>query len=128
MGQYCLKNVNLSEAAQELDLLNLMGYDFAGRWTENSGHQAQLFTPYGDGSPSLKKSCSNGIEYVLSRGFPANKLVLGIPAYARFFQGASGPGQPFHGGGEVDYETLPPEWVEKAQIDHTLSVPYYIDR
>jgi chitinase len=86
MGQYYLKNINLFEAAQELDLLNLMGYDFAGPWTEISGHQAQLFTPYGDGSPSLKKSCSNGVKYVLSRGFPANKLVLGIPAFARFFQ------------------------------------------
>jgi chitinase len=45
----------------------------------------------------------------------------------RFFQGATGPGQPFHGSGEVDYESLPPEWVEKAQIDHTLGVAYYID-
>ncbi|PMD58029.1 glycoside hydrolase family 18 protein [Hyaloscypha bicolor E] len=109
MGQYYLKNINLFEAAQELDLLNLMGYDFAGPWTEISGHQAQLFTPYGDGSPSLKKSCSNGVKYVLSRGFPANKLVLGIPA------------------GEVDYESLPPEWVEKAQVDYALGVVYYIN-
>jgi chitinase len=127
MGQYCLKNINLSEAAQELDLLNLMGYDFAGPWTERSGHHAQLFTPYGDGSPSLEKSYSNGVEYVLSQGFPANKLVLGIPACARFFQGATGPGQPFHGSGEVDYGSLPPEWVEKAQVDHALGAAYYID-
>jgi chitinase len=90
MGQYYLKNINLFEAAQELDLLNLIGYDFAGPWTEIPGHQAQLSTPYGDGSPSLKIFCSNGVKYVLSRGFPANKLVLGIPAYARFFQARQG--------------------------------------
>jgi chitinase len=92
MGQYRLKNINLSDAAQDLDLLNLRGYDFAGPGTEISDHHAQLFTPYGDGSPSLGKSYSNGVKYVLSRGFPANKLVFGILAYARFFQGATGPG------------------------------------
>jgi len=54
IGQYCLKNINISDVAQELDLLNLMGYDFAGPWTEISDHHAQLFTPYGDGSPSLE--------------------------------------------------------------------------
>jgi chitinase len=40
MGQYSLKNINLSDAAQDLDLLNLMGYDFAGPETEISDHHA----------------------------------------------------------------------------------------
>jgi chitinase len=127
MGQYCLKHINLPAAAQELDLLNLMGYDFAGAWTELSGHHSQLFPSQGDIPPSLRMSCYSGVEYVLSHGFPGKKLVLGIPAYARFFQGATGPGQPFHGSGELDYEDLPPEWIEKAQIDQVLGAAYYVD-
>ena len=126
MGQYCLKNINLSDAAQELDLLNLMGYDFAGPWTEISDHHAQLFTPYRDGSPHSKNLVSTGSN-MSYHGVSQPTSWFGIPAYARSFQGATGPGQPFHGSGEVDYETLPPEWVEKAQIDHALGVAYYID-
>jgi chitinase len=126
MGQYCLKNINLCEVAQEVDLLNLMGYDFAGPWTELSNHHAQLFPPHGERSP-LQKSCYNGVEYILSRGFPAEKVVLGIPAYARYFQGSNGPGQPFHESGEIDYEALPPKWIEKAQVDHVLGAAYYLD-
>ncbi|KAH8780442.1 glycoside hydrolase superfamily [Hyaloscypha finlandica] len=101
--------------AQDLDLLNLMGYDFAGPGTEISDHHAQLFTPCRDGSPSLEKSCSNGVKYVLSRGFPANKLVFGIAAVAI----------PWEWRGRL--RDLPPERVEKAQIDHALGVAYYID-
>jgi chitinase len=126
VGQYCLKNIDLSTAAQELDFLNLMGYDFTGPWTELSGHHSQLFTPQG-GHPSLKKSCSGGVEYVLSQGFPSHKLVLGIPAYARRFRGATGPGQTFQGGDEIEYKDISQEWIEKAQVDRVLGAAYYID-
>jgi chitinase len=126
VGQYCLKNINLSAAAQQLDFLNLMGYDFAGPWSELSGHHSQLFTPQG-GHPSLKKSCSGGVEYVLSQDFPPNKLVLGIPAYARRFRGATGPGQTFQGGDEIEYKDISKEWIEKAQVDHVLGAAYHVD-
>ena len=79
MDQYCLKNINLSEAAQELDLLNLMGYDFAGRRTENSDHQAQLFTPYGDGSPSAKKILFQWGRICPITGFPSQQVGLRNP-------------------------------------------------
>lgn len=101
-----------------------MGYDFSGSWTSLSGHHAQLFSPDWGG---LQKSCSSGVEYVLSRGFPAEKLVLGVPAYARFFSGATGPGQPFKGSGEVEYQDLSKEWIDKAQVDKTVGAAYYVD-
>lgn len=68
------------------------------------------------------------MEYVLSQGFPAEKILLGVPAYARYFPGANGPGQAFEGGGELDYETIPEEWIRNAKVDEDYATACYIDR
>lgn len=83
-----------------------MAYDFSGSWTPKSGHQAQLFARNPD-----EPATATAIEYVLSTGFPAAKILLGIPIYGRSFLGASGPGQDYtgHGGedGTFEYKELP---------------------
>ncbi|KAI0178209.1 glycoside hydrolase superfamily [Pestalotiopsis sp. NC0098] len=130
VGQYCLKNIDLVAAGQLLDFLNLMGYDFNGPWTDVSGHQAQLHPPPGPPEsiyPRLRTSCHGGVDYVLSRGFPARKLILGIPLYVRAFEGAHGIGQPFKAAHEIDYNEIPPEWITCANVDHHCAAASYTD-
>lgn len=101
-----LECVNLERTANYLDLLNLMTYDFYGSWTPLSGHHAQLYSASKD-----EPSAASIVQCVMSRGFPAKKVLLGIPAYGRSFLHASGPGQKFRGGGGEDgtfeYQQLP---------------------
>jgi chitinase len=89
-----------------------MAYDFAGAWSPLSGHHAQLF-PSSTGEPSG----SAAVEYVISTGFPAGKILLGIPVYGRSFLQASGPGMAFHsvGGkdGSFEYKQLPRDGAEE---------------
>lgn len=130
VGEYCLKHIDLTAAGGLLDFLNLMGYDFTGAWTDVSGHQAQLLPPGRDLKhvyPTLRKCCSGGVEYVLSSGFPAHKILLGVPAYARYFPKARGPGQPFSNGGEMDYCDMPEEWVKQADVDERVAAASYVD-
>lgn len=100
--------LDLERTADYLDLLNLMAYDFYGSWTPRSGHHAQLYSASKD-----EPSASSIVQYVLNRGYPAKKILLGIPAYGRSFLHASGPGQEFWGGGGEDgtfeYRQLPRE-------------------
>ncbi|KAF4119729.1 chitinase [Geosmithia morbida] len=131
VGQYTLKHIDLGAAGRVLDHLNLMGYDFMGAWTDVSGHQAQLLPPSDNPDevyPTLRKSVSGGVDYITSRGFPAHKIVVGIPAYGRFFPEATGPGQPFSArAGEVDYRDMADEWVANAAVDCRAAVASFVD-
>ncbi|CAM1510175.1 Fc.00g005100.m01.CDS01 [Cosmosporella sp. VM-42] len=130
VGEYCLKHIDLPAAANLLDFLNLMAYDFTGSWTDVSGHHAQLFPPSQDLNeiyPTLRKSVEGGIAYVLSHGFPSNKVLLGVPAYARYFGRARAPGHPFSSSGEIEYCDLPNEWVIGAHIDERVAAASFVD-
>ncbi|OAQ84186.1 glycoside hydrolase family 18, chitinase [Purpureocillium lilacinum] len=107
-----LDNVDLWEAARALDLLNLMAYDFTGDWTKLSGNQAQLWAPVGREQVAvarrdadLRLSGAGGVEHVWQSGVPTRKIVLGVPAYARYFPGAEGYGETFNTSrsDEIDY-------------------------
>ncbi|GJN68482.1 hypothetical protein PLICBS_002525 [Purpureocillium lilacinum] len=107
-----LDNVDLWEAARALDLLNLMAYDFTGDWTKLSGNQAQLWPPVGREQVAvarrdadLRLSGAGGVEHVWQSGVPTRKIVLGVPAYARYFPGAEGYGETFNTSrsDEIDY-------------------------
>lgn len=130
MGEYCLQNIDLGAASTLVDYVNLMGYDFTGHWTDVSGHHAQLFPPSRNLShvyPTLRKSCSGGVEYVLSHGFPPQKVLLGVPVYARYFPRARGPGQPFREAGEMDYCEVPDAWVEHAKVHEESGTASHVD-
>lgn len=111
-GQWALQNIDLYKAQDYLDLLNLMAYDFTGSWSSKAGHHAQLFP----GAPD-EPSGSAAVDYVISTGFPASKILLGVPLYGRSFIGASGPGKSFngHGGeeGTFEYKQLPRNGAEE---------------
>jgi chitinase len=83
-----------------------MAYDFSGSWSPRAGHHAQLFP-----GSSEELSGSTAVDYVISTGFPAEKVLLGVPVYGRSFLGAGGPGHAYngHGGenGTFEYKQLP---------------------
>ena len=110
-GEFALANINLSHASQILDYINLMCYDFAGPWTKLCGNQAQLWSPNPAYDDTAKVSCDRAVGYLLARNVPAQKIIIGIPAYGRSFLGAKKPGDSYKGGageeGTFEYRDLP---------------------
>lgn len=107
-GRWALQHIDLFQAQNYLDYINLMSYDFTGPWTSKAGHHAQLYS----GHNSLgEASGADAVNYVKSTGFPANKILLGIPLYGRSFIGAMKPGDGYSGhagqDGTFDYKDLP---------------------
>ncbi|KAH6976085.1 glycoside hydrolase superfamily [Ilyonectria sp. MPI-CAGE-AT-0026] len=130
VGEYCLKHIDLPAVAEELNFLNLMSYDFAGEWTDVSGHHAQLLPPsqnLDEVYPALRSSAHGGVDYLLAHGFPSRKIALGIPVYARYFAQARGPGHPFEASGEMDYCDLPERWVQEAHIEDVKATASFVD-
>ncbi|KAL2849119.1 glycoside hydrolase superfamily [Aspergillus pseudoustus] len=107
-GQWALQHIDLDKAQNYVDLINIMGYDFAGPWGGQTGHHAQLYSPsYADSATS----CQSAVAYLLAQGVHPKKLLLGIPTYGRSFLGCDNIGQAYEGcGGEdgvFDYSELP---------------------
>ena len=128
-GTWALQHIDLRQASIYLDLINLMAYDFSGPWLDATGHQAQLFTPQRPHNDAARVSGHSAVTYMRSRGVPAEKILLGIPAYGRSFTGAFNIAQQYtgHGGeeGTFEYHNLPrPEAQE--YVDAQVGAAYCV--
>ena len=66
--------------AQYLDYLNIMSYDFHGSWESVTGHNSPLFSCHGD-----KLNTDTAVKHWISKGFPANRIQMGLGIYGRSF-------------------------------------------
>jgi chitinase len=90
-GEDKYTHIQLNSIHQYLDWANLMTYDFHGAWdtTGPTNFMAPLYGSPAD--PSVGVSRNYNIDYAvnayIAAGFPANKLVLGLPYYGRGWTG-----------------------------------------
>jgi chitinase len=79
----------MAELARSLDWVNLMTYDYHGTWENASGHVAPLMRDPADPSSA---NVDDSVKLFLAAGIPAKKLTLGMPFYAKAWEGcAPGP-------------------------------------
>ncbi|MUL40245.1 glycoside hydrolase family 18 protein [Streptomonospora sp. PA3] len=93
------------EAFRPLDFATVQGYDLAGPWSEVTGHHAQLYAS--EQRPDAP-NVHDVVHGYLDHGLPAEKLVVGFPAFGRGWRGvdpgrAGEPGAPVEGPAEGDY-------------------------
>jgi len=138
-GPAIIDNLEVSKVAATTDWINLMSYDFHGGWEPTTGHNAPLAQSPADPSPA-GLSVSEAVDAYLTRGVPANKLVLGVPFYGRGWttSGTANAGlyQPGVGAsvgtwepGVFDYTDIERNYLPKMTRywDDTAKVPYLYD-
>lgn len=104
-----------------------MAYDFSGPWNPHSGHQSQLFCPAGHQHGNHQsQSGHKAITYLRSQNVNPKKIILGIPAYGRSFQGTSNIGQPYAGSGEFLYKELPRPGAGPEIVDLSIGAVYTV--
>ncbi|KAJ9151733.1 hypothetical protein NKR23_g2960 [Pleurostoma richardsiae] len=115
----CLSHVDLGAAGDCLDLFNLL---FCSAAADGPEREEELH-------PCLLQSVDGGVRLLLDGGMPREKVLVGVPAFARYFPFARGPGQPFDKGsaGEVDYSHLPDEMRYRPSVDEDTVAAYYAD-
>jgi len=108
-----------------LDFINVMTYDFAGSFSDATGHASPLF----DSANTLVGSVDRTVQGMLAAGVPADKLVVGVPFYghswARVEAENDGMNQPFTGSGPGTWE---PGWLDYSDITaNHLDMPRFWD-
>ncbi|MBF8192291.1 glycoside hydrolase family 18 protein [Nonomuraea sp. K274] len=76
---------------KHLDFATLQGYDLHGTWEPQTGHNGNLLNDRRDPNP-VRYSVDQTVRDYLSRGAPARKLVIGVPAYGQGWTGVTGGG------------------------------------
>jgi len=68
-----------------LDFINVMCYDYHGRWDKKTGHNAPLHAKPTEEGKDLYLNVEYTIAYLRERGALEEKTVLGVPLYGRAF-------------------------------------------
>ena len=86
-GEQNFSNIQLAAVAKQLDFYNVQGYDFHGTWETMTNHASPLFDDRQDPDRSENFYIDYTMTAYLHAGVPPEKLVLGIPTYARGWTG-----------------------------------------
>jgi len=89
-GQQNFSNLQLAAVARQLDFFNVQGYDFHGTWETSTNHASPLLDDKQDPDRDENFYIEYTIRSYLEAGVPPEKLVLGIPTYARGWTGVPG--------------------------------------
>ncbi|XP_076042468.1 chitotriosidase-1-like [Oratosquilla oratoria] len=76
---------NIPGMAKSLDILNLMAYDMHGAWDPFVHHQTPLYAHPKDEGEAKYLNVDFAVQYWIQKGFPANKMALGMGLYGRCF-------------------------------------------
>ncbi len=123
--------VGLSNIAKYVDYGMIMTYDLHGSWDTFTDFNAPLYLPSGQ-SPQQKTSVDGAVRTWLNYGFPANKLVMGVPFYGYVYQGvanaSNGLWQHFSSAATVGYDTVQSKYLSSTSYrkfnDSSALVPW----
>ncbi|SRR5690606_26742023 len=85
-GEGYLSNTEMARVAEIVDFVNLMTYDFAGPWTDQTAHHTNLYPSRCGGI-----STASAVDRYLEEGVPAEKIVIGAAFYGRSWSGVETP-------------------------------------
>ncbi len=113
-GTWYLNNIEAVKLAQYVDYANIMTYDLHGSWDPYTDLNAPLFNN-SDLSPQYKESVHQSINAWLQTGFPAEKLIMGVPFYGYIYKAVinsnNGLYQTYSGAASISYANIAANYV-----------------
>lgn len=87
VGMETMENAyEISKISKDLDLINLMTYDFHGSWEDFIGHNAPLTARPDEDAKNKKLNVKFVVDYWLSEGASKDQLMLGMATYGRTYR------------------------------------------
>uniref|UniRef100_A0A8C2A2F7 chitinase n=1 Tax=Cyprinus carpio TaxID=7962 RepID=A0A8C2A2F7_CYPCA len=130
----------VAEISGLLDFLTIMSYDYHGHWDPVTGHNSPLFRSSLDTGNIIHHNINSSVEFWLSSGAHAERLLLGFPTYGRTFllsTSQTGLGAPANGPADAGpytreagfwsyYEICPMESSVTIEWINEQMVPYAV--
>lgn len=108
-GNFYLNNTEMGSLHQYVDFANIMTYDIHGTWDKYTDFNAPLYNN-NDASPQYKWSVDASVNAWLKTGFPAEKLVMGVPFYGYKYNSVvnenNGLYQTYSGGTSIGFASI----------------------
>lgn len=83
------EGIDVKGVFKYVDFANIMTYDMRGAWDETSGHHTGLYANPYDTTKGQGLSVDESVQYYLSQGAPADKIVIGAAYYSRGWEKVS---------------------------------------
>ena len=104
-----VNNIELNKIKEYVDFANVMTYDIHGNWDKYTDFNAPLYN-FSSSSPHHKWSVDSTVNLWLNAGFPADKLVMGVPFYGYRYDNVANPNngflQSYSGGKSITYKEI----------------------
>lgn len=137
-GDNFVINADLANSVQYLDFINIMTYDYSGKWDLLAHHNSPLYyDPNHPSSSAPRNHVSGGALGHLNGGVPPHKLLIGVPFYGKFWVGCPEVGQyetcegiamGSYEEGIYDYDDIENNFMNNDSYDHYWNeyakVPY----
>ena len=80
-------NIDLKNAAQQVDFITIDGYNYAGTWESTTNHASPLFDSRQDPAFGQHLDIDDTVMAYLKAGVPPQKYVMGVPLYGAGWTG-----------------------------------------
>ena len=130
-GEYWASHLSWAEIADQVDLVDLMAYDYAGSWHSRVTHNSNLYLPANPKADDI--SIDGSVTLAVGKyHLPPEKTTLGLAFYGREFladkMGDSFPANSSPQGMEIQYREIAPFYEMKNYIalwDEAAKAPYF---
>jgi chitinase len=86
-GSQNYTNIDLKNAARQVDFITIDGYNYAGSWDTTTNHASPLFDARQDPNFGQGLDIEDTVSAYLKAGVPAGKYVMGVPLYGAGWTG-----------------------------------------
>ncbi len=80
-------NIDLKNAAKQVDFITIDGYNYAGSWDTTTNHASPLFDSRQDPDFGQNLDIEDTVSAYLKAGVPAHKYLMGVPLYGAGWTG-----------------------------------------
>jgi len=81
-------NINLKQAAAQVDFITIDGYNYSGSWVTQTNDASPLFDSRQDPLYGQQLDIDDTVNAYLKAGVPASKYTMGLPLYGAGWTGA----------------------------------------